>query len=1141
MLVCAAVAVLPSPSSAQIRCFDVPAGEAGVSIPEFARQAQIQIVMPGNLLRGKVTSSVKGAYDVFAALNLMLSGADVRVGSTEGGVVTLSPLTPERDEESEKMSPKNSTSIVALLFSILAGNSATAQPVPSDKAPSAPPDVVESVTVTGTRISGVEAPTPVQVQSVSQLQAVTPASIPEGLLKNPLFVGGFTPNHATTGANGRGGGFPGYFLNLRDLGTIRTLVLLDGHRVPGTFYDGTIDTQSLPQMLVQRVETVTGGASAVYGSDAVTGVVNFILDHNFEGLKGVVQGGVSDYGDGRGFRAGVAGGEDVLGGHLIWSAEYHLRDALPDAAARPLGNKGYSVVGKGTTASPYYLVQDIRQANTSPGGLITSVGSPGYGMQFNSAGQLVSFNPGIPTVTTNFNIGGDGGIEHNEYLMPTVNNALFFAHYSHSITNSIDGWVEARYALEHTYEAGQIFTNTAGSNTLTGSCTPVNGVCTGSPTVNFTNNGSAAQYPVTIYSGNAFLTSAEQAFLFPGATASCKPGPGYVPTASASACPSFIMNRMDNDLMSKLGLHNNMSTLDFSGGLTGTLFNRYNWDLTYGYGDARNKLVSTGNVNSARFFAAIDAVKDPATGRTVCNVSLTAPGAFPGCVPLNLFGQSNTVTNGSNASPQAIAYVGNPPSNWIAHNTLNNFSGNINGTIFNGWAGPIKAAAGAEYRLASLSVTTTTPDNSFNPQYLRLAPPGTFNNPAVNGTYPIPNLSRFKEVQTNGDGSENISEANAEINAPLLRGLPLVEIFSVNAAARYTEYNVGGVNPVGGGHKTASFSATTWKIGAEWQMSDALRIRASRSRDIRAPSLWELFQGPLTSTSGRLDPLTGVSGSINTSSVGNPNLKPEVAHTTTIGGVFTPDFLPNFTATVDYFHIVIEDEIAGVNGGDQTVLNVCLNSGGTSPLCSLIVRPGAYNDPSPSNFPLLYLSSPQNTQRTWTEGFDAEVNYHTDLADWTGLEGVLSTNLRWTHTSLLRSVLTLPGSVVTDMAGAAAAPSSAMPRDKAALTLSYALRGVHVDVQERYYSPVRQSSNPNLVYNIPNVPAYFITDFNIAYDFGAWGAPLTAFLNVSNLFDRAGDVLQAAGYTGSPGMNYPIPPYEDLMGRYYTVGVRFNL
>jgi iron complex outermembrane receptor protein len=1027
------------------------------------------------------------------------------------------------------------------LRTILAGTVSAVALAGSAAAQDAAP--TESVTVTGTRISGADTPTPVQIQTATQLQDITPASIPEALDKLPIFMGGSTPDNATTGANGRGNNAPGYFLNLRNLGTIRTLVLEDGHRVPGTFYDTTIDSQMLPQMLVQRVEVVTGGASAVYGSDAVSGVVNFILDHKFEGLKGVFQGGISNYGDARSFRAGVAGGEDLLGGHLIWSVEYKDRDALPDDGARPLGLLGSSVVGAGTAAAPYNLVYGIRQANTAPGGLITSTNSPGYGMQFLSNGALGAFNPGTPTTTTNFNIGGDGGISHNEYLLPVSNNAQFFGHYDYDFNNGITGWVEARYAMARSYEAGQIFTDTAGGNTTTGACTPVNGVCTGNVAINYTNNGSGAQYPITIYSGNAFLSPAQQAFLFP-----------------AGGPTSFVMNRMDNDLMSRLSLDQHTGALQLSGGVKGTLFDKYDWDFTYSHGETRNQLTTRNNVDTSKFYAALDAVKDPATGNIVCNVSLTAPGAFPGCVPLNLFGQSGSIVNGSNASPAALNYISDTTS-WVAHNGLDDFSGNINGTIFDDWAGPVKAAVGVEYRLASLNVTTTNPSNTYNPQYLRLAPAGSFcptpgslasctaaiaaGTPLASptGTYPASNLAEFKEVQSGARASENVSEANLELDAPLLKGLPLVELLSVNGAARYTQYNVGGLDPTvsTGATKNSSFSASTWKVGAEWQVIDDVKFRASRSRDIRAPTLWDLYQGPVTTTSGVLDPLTGVSGSVNTSQVGNPNLKPEVARNTTAGVVVTPSFLPGFTATLDYFHIVIANEIANVSGNNQTVLNICLNSGGVSPLCNLIQRPGAYNNTAATNFPTLYLSAPQNTQTAWSEGFDFEADYTTELSEWAGLPGTVNTQLLWSHTSLLKTVLTLPGSVVTDIAGAANAPGAALPRDKASLTLDYLLDGFGVDVQERYYSPIRQSSNPTLVYNIPNIPCYFQTDVNFSYDIDAWHIPFTTFLNVQNLFDRKPDVLQVPGYTGSPGMNYPVVPYEDLIGRYYTVGVRFKM
>jgi len=979
----------------------------------------------------------------------------------------------------------------------------------------------EAVTVTGTRIqNGNNLPTPVTVVSTEQLMATTPASIPEALDKLPAFtMAQGNPNNATAGANGRGSGAPGYFLNLRNLGTIRTLILEDGRRVPGTFYDTTVDTDMLPQMLVQRVEVVSGGASAVYGSDAVTGVVNFILDKKFDGFKGVIQGGESNYGDLRSTRVGFAGGFDIGHGHLIWSAEYRVRDALPDASMRPLGNLGTSIVGAGSAASPYKLVYGIRQSNVAPGGLIVS--GPGKGMQFLSDGSLAPFNPGTPTATTNFSIGGDGGIEHNEYLLPVINTGQAFAHYTYEFSSGLSAFVEARYAQARSYEAGQIFTSVNGSG--------------------LTTNGSGAQYPITIFSSNPYLSASERALLFPTAPASCLPGAAFVATTSTTSCPSFQMSRMNNDLMSKLSLTQHTGALAVSAGLNGQAWGDFAWDTYYTHGETRTMLTSRGNVNTQRFYAAIDAVRDPATGNTVCNVSLTAPGAFPGCVPLNLFGQSSTVINGSNASAAAIQYIGNPPTYWVAHNGLDDFGANITGTAFNGWAGPIKVALGAEYRLASLNVNTTTPDNSFNPQYLRLAPPGTFatTQASPTGSFPAANLSRFKEVQSGGLGSENVSEANFEVDAPLLKDLPLVQMLSVNMAGRYTEYNVSGVNPTStsGAYTKASFSATTWKLGLEWQMDDDVKLRATRSRDMRAPTLWDLFQGPVTTTSGVQDSLTGASGSANTSTVGNPNLKPEKARNTTAGVVYTPGWLPGFSVSADYFHIAVDNEIAVVSGNNSVVLQLCLASQGTSPYCGLIQRPGAYNDPSPANFPTLYLAQTQNFQKQWEEGMDFEVNYNTDLSTWTGLNGTVGARLLWTHTAFLKT-LGLPGSVITDAAG-----TSALPSEKATLNLAYSWAGVSVDVMERYYGSIRQNSNPTLIFDpsTGDLPAYFITDLNLAYDFVAADTPLTAFVNIGNLFDRQPDIYQVPGYTGSPGMNYPVVPYEDFIGRYYTIGLRFKM
>jgi iron complex outermembrane receptor protein len=1042
----------------------IPAKSLAAALDDYIRQSGVQLIYSADDVAGLSSRSVRSAA-AEEALNQMLVGTGLSVTREGSGAIVIVRALAQ--------TPK--------------------QDIP----------VAEAVVVTGSRIrGGSDTTTPVLKVAADQLLATTPGGIPEALNKLPVFMAGSTPNNATTGANGRGFGAPGYFLNLRNLGAIRTLILEDGHRVPGTFYDTTVDVEMLPQMLMSRVEIVAGGASAVYGSDAVTGVVNFILDKKFEGFKAVLQGGISGYGDARSFRAGVAGGQDVgAHGHLIWSIEYRDRDALPDAAARPLGNLGTSIVGAGTVASPFMLVTGIRQSNTAPGGLIVS--GPGAGLQFFSDGSLAAFNPGTPTGTANLSIGGDGGILHNEYLLPVSNTGQAFAHLNWDFGDDLTAYVQARYGMARTYEAGQIFTNINGSG--------------------ISANGAGAQYPITIYSGNAFLTSSQQAFLFPAG------GPS-----------SFQMNRMDNDLMSRLSLDQHIGALALSAGINGVAWDRFAWDIAYSHGETRTQLTTRNNVNTARFYAALDAVRNPATGKTVCNVNLTAPGAFPGCEPLNLFGQSATIVNGSNASQAALNYIG-ATTFWVAHNGLEDFGANITGTIFDGWAGAAKMAVGAEYRLADLHVTTSTPDNSFNPQYLRLAPPGTFapTQASPTGSFPPANLANFKEVQSGADGSENVSEADIELDMPVARDLPGLSLFSVNAAARYTRYNVAGQDPAAGNRVKAGFSAATWKLGAQWQVDDDLLFRATRSRDIRAPTLWDLFQQPVTSTSGISDPVTGVSGSANTKVIGNPNLKPEVARNTTIGLVFAPSWLGNFNLAVDYFHIVVEREIAGVSGNSAIVQSLCLASGGTSLYCGLIQRPISYNNASPLNFPTLFYAQTQNFQSQWTEGVDFDLAYHSDLKDWTGLSGLLSLRLLWTHTAFFKTQ-GLPGSVVTDVAGSANAPGTALPAEKGTLMVGYAYRGLRLDLMERYYGSLRQSPNPTLVFDpkTGDLPAYFQTDLNIAYDIRGG---VTGFLHVANLFDTQPGIFQVPAYTGSPGMNYPVVPYEDIIGRAFTLGLRVDL
>ena len=226
------------------------------------------------------------------------------------------------------------------------------------------------IVVTGSRIarSGFNSPTPTLIVTAEQLELTAPDGLTQGLVKLPIF----NASGGATGANGGrtlgSGGVnqTGNFLNLRNFGTIRTLILLDGRRVPPSNFDGNVDVDTLPQALVQRVDVVTGGASAVYGSDAVTGVVNYVLDRKYSGVKGVLQNGISGYGDNHKVRANVAVGTSLFGdrGHFIGSIEYSKTGGVATKESRPWF-RNQLLVGSGTAGNPVRLIDNGVNNNAS--------------------------------------------------------------------------------------------------------------------------------------------------------------------------------------------------------------------------------------------------------------------------------------------------------------------------------------------------------------------------------------------------------------------------------------------------------------------------------------------------------------------------------------------------------------------------------------------------------------------------------------------------------------------------------------------------------------------------------------------------------------------------------------------------------
>jgi iron complex outermembrane receptor protein len=977
-----------------------------------------------------------------------------------------------------------------LLKSFLAGTASALALSVAAHAQNAASIGTEQVVVTGSRVAtGATAPTPLTVVSVQDLQATTPSDIPDALNKLPVFDG--SRNQRSTG--GSTINWPGNFLNLRNFGANRTLILLDGMRVPATDASNQVDTNTLPQALMERVDVVTGGASAVYGSDAITGVVNFVLDHKFDGMKLTGQGGVSDHGDDMSYKFGAVFGFDMLGsrGHFEASVEHYHSDGIPTDFTRPLGHLVPVEAGSGAATNPYHLVTDARNIQSTPGGFISS--GPLANYFFPSNGVLAPFTHGAP-ISGTIEQGGDGGFSgEGYYLFPNAHNQpsllaslssnQLFARFDYDVTDNIHAFV----------------------------------MVNGSQSDNYSVSGEQSFRAYNISSQNAYLPAAAKTAL--GCT-----GPSY-PTQVCTT-PAFQMSKT---FYNEIGAISNGYTQNanlFAGlnGHIGLLGRELEWDAHYTHGETLQHETSPHTINTQKLQAAMDAVVNPANGQIVCRVSLTAAGAaaYPGCQPLNVFGPSAETQSAFNWTTDNIGYKN--------INILDDFGASINGDVFQGWgAGAVRGAVDIEYRNFSLET-----DSAFSPTA------------KVNCTYQNPLVCSTSPALWNGTvgamprAAENVKEAAGELDIPAIADIPLVKLFSINMAGRYTEYSTSG-------------AATTWKLGGVWDVTDEIKLRGTISRDIRAPTLSDLFAPLGVNFSAFSDYIAGLSSSppvLITSNTtvgrqGNTALKPEVARTNTWGFVYQPDWLPGFSTNADYYQISINNVISSISGGSQAVEQICVASQGTSPYCNLVTRPFPWGSPqyfTPANYPTQVLSQSLNAGITNTHGVDFEVNYTTDMdALWAGQQGTLNARLLGSYQPTLLSISAIPGSPVLNSAGAEGGGGFGQAVTTLNLNVGYQLGPLNVNVVERWHSGERPSSNPTLFYSDANVPPAYYTDLTVSYDFKVDDAALSAFATAENLFDRQPSLYIATGRTGAPGYAYPASFDEDVVGRYVTVGVRAKL
>ena len=515
---------------------------------------------------------------------------------------------------------------------------------------------VEQIVVTGSRIArdGYNTPTPVSVLNEEDIQAEAPGSVAEFAMSLPSIQGSTT---ASTSSGSLSSGTAGIAaLNLRGLGTGRSLVLFDGQRSVASAAGGQVDTNTFPQSLVERIEVVSGGASSAYGSDAIAGVVNFILDRDYTGLKTSIEYGEITQYDAPSEKFTVTAGTDYAGGagHILFSAEKFdqqgIHYTVPDWA-----DEGYMgiVNPDKSPGAPYYFVgSGIGISSYTPGGLITA--GPLRGTYFGEGGSVNKLNYG--KTSGQWMVGGDwqttlaGELGTNSLQADDQRDSLF-GRVSYEIAPNLEVFGQGSYS---SYEGLSYYINPTDTNRL-----------------------------ITI--DNAFLPAS------------------VVSAMQAANVTSFRMGSSNADMPAS-GSNNKRETTRFVAGIEGEFAVAgmpLDWNAYYQLGKTATDEHETPTWNFERLTLATDAVRHPATGEIVCRSTISSPAN--GCVPLNRFGTGV-------ASDEALAYVLGRPRR---EQELTQDVAAINFTLadLEGWAGPIGVAFGAEWREESI-------DGFVDPQFV---------------------------------------------------------------------------------------------------------------------------------------------------------------------------------------------------------------------------------------------------------------------------------------------------------------------------------------------------------------------------------------------------------------------------------------
>jgi iron complex outermembrane receptor protein len=935
----------------------------------------------------------------------------------------------------------------------------------------APAGDVEGVVVSASRITtaGFDAPTPTTVLSADLIQKSAEPNMFTSITQLPSLQG----STGTTVANGNTStGQTGLSaLNMRGLGTFRSLTLIDGQRVVPGNVTGVTDISQFPQMLVQRVEIVTGGASASYGSDAVAGVVNFITDKRFAGFKANIQGGITTYGDDKRLNLQAAYGKSLLGGraHLTLSGEYYTNfEGAPGAllSAVPLnGRPALDLSGSVSTAinqtpagQPQFtyirgFAQNITRGRN---GLITS--GPLQGIAFGVDGVPYTFKYGGSGIPNKTAAGGVVGCIGNICSGGETSNAGGGSSIDAEIVRKV---VYGRFSYELTDNIELFATvNLADVDTVTA---PTRGA----PRPNL-------------------LAQCDNAFLHPSIPAAC----------AAANITNFRYGTYGQNLNRDTHVNNSRQQRRFVVGANGGFDlagKAWTYESYFQHGESITNVDITDITLTARYNAATDAIR--LNGQIVCR---SAVARASGCIPFNPFGD----VKNSEAAFLWMAPANGPHSYAFQRQDAASFA--INGTPFALPAGDVAIAAGVEWREeayktygdpygAGIASQPFTPDYPADPV---LATAGD---------------NWYAGNFHNGRGRYDVKEGFIEAGVPLWNNDAAGKA-DLNLAVRVTDYSTSGL-------------VTTWKAGGTWDTPiEGVKIRGVRSRDIRAPSLNELFAAAINMNNFVINRANGASVQILNNAVGNPNLTPEISTTNEIGVVFRPSWAPGFSLSVDYFDISIKDAIQSIS--NQEIVDLCYN--GNAEYCKNVFLGGTPG----TNNPSYVIVAPFNLASVKTDGIDIEASYRLNLEDW-NLPGELTLRGLVTKTFNFIENTGIAGQAITQRVGQ---NNGAIPYWKAYLQQSWKLDRLTLTATERMHAdgvinrnyivcttgcPAPTVQNPTSNFN--EIPGITYVDFGANFDMND---SIQFYAKVDNAFNK-----QPPSFGGT---------MYDTIGRRYGVGVRLK-